>query len=717
MAKLPVSEAKVKIKEKKIKKALKIARLRPLKNFFLWFSGVLCSFAILFGGIFVAVKVVPISTYVGKENSSDYVSDKVSGLSFLDAVMRFNTFTVGDFPIVQNSLEDLLENTDANENTKLSEVIAVDYDKLNGMKFTENFAEEFSECITLKEDGFNNLLGDDVTVAVFSEYTEIKEPELKEDKTGLKNAKDAELYYCKAEDSVAGANFDTDTSDYVRIFDDDGNFVVPYENVTAFYLVPALNLNLTEIIDNISIYINYIELTEILDIFKTDKTSVIYKALSDITIGNFTGNGEENGSIIAEKLLGNITLGDFGGAESLGDIGNMNFFKGFTSVKSEDKPELDGQGVITKEDVDGTETFTANPKLFYVLVKEAEGENPAKYARAFSDDGEFFKYYYENEDGNYEGTNTEDATPFKTLEYASVQLYYPDLTKVSFSDAVSLLGECVSLQTVPGLFETFGVTLETDSFIYKVMKDYTIADFGKPVEEGGFDIDSIKATTVLGDVSSENLRLYSILCEATYSGTVKQPNELNISDLKNFNLDLVRLSTALGKTSDTNPIMNALLSGSSVVTIGNISERINALSLWEVYGETCFTTTQCDGVNGIAYYKTEDADGNIIGFTTNSSDSRVKDNTIVYYLSKTAGVWALVCCDTQSTYAVGNENAGRAIEYAVSTLTIEGMNDGTNLSEKLKNAKIRQLVDAGIVDFDKAQYYDFTLTDLLDTLL
>ena len=80
-------------------------------------------------------------------------------------------------------------------------------------------------------------------------------------------------------------------------------------------------------------------------------------------------------------------------------------------------------------------------------------------------------------------------------------------------------------------------------------------------------------------------------------------------------------------------------------------------------------------------------------------------------------MWALICCDTQSTYAVGNENAGRAIEYTISTLTIQGMNDGTALSEKLKNAKIRQLVDAGIVDFDKAQYYDFTLNNLMDTLL
>ena len=94
-------QVKERVYKKKVKRALKIARLRPLKNFLFWFAGVLSSIAIIAGSIFVGVKVVPISTYVGKENANKYVSEELSNKSFLDAILEIKNYGISDLPITR----------------------------------------------------------------------------------------------------------------------------------------------------------------------------------------------------------------------------------------------------------------------------------------------------------------------------------------------------------------------------------------------------------------------------------------------------------------------------------------------------------------------------------------------------------------------------------------------------------------------------------------
>ena len=100
-------QVKEKVYKKKVKRALKIARLRPLKNFLFWFAGVLSSIAIVAGSIFVAVKIVPIGTYVGKENATEYVSEDIANKSFLDAILEINNYGLKLFTKIDKENDDL----------------------------------------------------------------------------------------------------------------------------------------------------------------------------------------------------------------------------------------------------------------------------------------------------------------------------------------------------------------------------------------------------------------------------------------------------------------------------------------------------------------------------------------------------------------------------------------------------------------------------------
>ena len=72
-------EIKQKRKEQRQKEALKSYRCRGLKNFFIWLTGVLSAFIILITGIFVGLKFVPLSVFLGDDE--EYVSKNISSKS------------------------------------------------------------------------------------------------------------------------------------------------------------------------------------------------------------------------------------------------------------------------------------------------------------------------------------------------------------------------------------------------------------------------------------------------------------------------------------------------------------------------------------------------------------------------------------------------------------------------------------------------------------
>ena len=169
--KMTRAEYKAKVYAKKAKRAIRTARFRGFKNFMFWLTGVLCSFAIIFGSIFVGVKVVPIGTYLGG-NYSEYISDTLAKNSVLDAILNIQNFKIDDFKIVKTTIEDLMDSP-IDDGTKLSTYINVDYDKLGQVQLSGDIATGLSECLSFNEQGIVDQLGENNQISVLTEYQEI----------------------------------------------------------------------------------------------------------------------------------------------------------------------------------------------------------------------------------------------------------------------------------------------------------------------------------------------------------------------------------------------------------------------------------------------------------------------------------------------------------------------------------------------------------------
>ena len=224
---------------------------------------------------------------------------------------------------------------------------------------------------------------------------------------------------------------------------------------------------------------------------------------------------------------------------------------------------------------------------------------------------------------------------------------------------------------------------------------------------GEIYVDNIELTTILGDYE-DNSNLYNILLEASGKEANKQNAELlTASALNNFDLTKVKLSTAL--TDNTGNKILETLRADETVTLGNIGTKLNEVSLYEIFGEDCFTQDAS---------KTNDTSYKFKKVTVAGKIKFVHDDANgTYYINKTAGIWLLLCFDSNNLNSTG-ENAGRAEEYEISTKTLANLIDSNSgdvnfVSNVLEKATLRQLMDAGMVSDVNAKIYNYTLSDLI----
>lgn len=234
-------------------------------------------------------------------------------------------------------------------------------------------------------------------------------------------------------------------------------------------------------------------------------------------------------------------------------------------------------------------------------------------------------------------------------------------------------------------------------------KDFDDVIVGDLVEKDSFDIGKITIDKFVAYNSEKTL--CQILCEI-YDKNESTYNTITVDNLSEFDLTNVKLSTVIKDAGD-NKILNALLSSSTNdVTIGNLGEKINSLSLYQLYGEDCWTTDPLKASNTDAKYSiTEDKNGYALD-TVNGT----------HYVSKEAGIWLLVCFDVGEGDI--NQETGRSIKYTQSEISFSDLSNGNSISTKFTGATLRQLKDAGIVSegvnprFD-AYTLQFVLTEVL----
>ena len=269
------------------------------------------------------------------------------------------------------------------------------------------------QCFSFNKDGIKDMLGTGKQIDAFTEYTSVSSPELNSSYQILETRKAGLYYYyddpSSAEPvSVSGsedgkwispyvANPMNATPEFKPAFNDDGTLVdelkEKYDNGTLkLYYRPLLDYPITEAFGYVMDYFEVLKINDILQLMMaegTDQDNVLLTQIfNGVAIGDLFKETDDGGLNI-DTFMGNITLdgvSENGIGELLGDFGNFSFFKEFKVV--EDKPELDGDNVIVKDE---DKNFTANPKLFYV---ELSADN---YVRAFSDDGELVKFFEKDE--------------------------------------------------------------------------------------------------------------------------------------------------------------------------------------------------------------------------------------------------------------------------------------------------------------------------------
>lgn len=250
--------------ERRIKRNARIARGRFFKNLFIWFLGILfVPFALA-----VAAFVVPVGTFTG--NSGEVVSEDLGKRSVFELIkfVSGNPGDIGfsDFPIIAKSFDDLT-NTDIGDGKKIGDIVSIDTEKLNTIKFnSENIAEEIQSCIevvaTLESLGGTELLGDFGQLSVFTE--EETAGTVAEIMSRNEDAETRKQYYYKTSEGT-----------YIRAFDADGNVVAGLNGSETLFFPPLVKVKISEFVEIFGMSFGRTKVSSLLDVFDANNETLI----------------------------------------------------------------------------------------------------------------------------------------------------------------------------------------------------------------------------------------------------------------------------------------------------------------------------------------------------------------------------------------------------------------------------------------------------------
>ena len=278
---------------------------------------------------------------------------------------------------------------------------------------------------------------------------------------------------------------------------------------------------------------------------------------------------------------------------------------------------------------------------------------------------------------------------------------YEDISSLSVLDTGN-----IALATVLGDRSVAGDKLAgilEDCCAGKNYAEITVSDLA------GLDTDNIKLSSVLD--YNNNPSIFNILAEGAvgYSGNAK---DIKISDINGFNVSKVKLKTVI--PSSDNKILSALLADESV-TVGNAGDKINALKVSDIYGDTkCFV----ENAAGTGKYYKLIGTGTETFVLTSAYDlaadgEREADKT--YDISSASGVWFFMFYAHNSAE---RDTDGYGKKYTATDISFGEMESKVKeVSQSVQNATIRELVSCGLVGdpgFEEVELYRMTLRDIFD---
>ena len=201
-----------------------------------------------------------------------------------------------------------------------------------------------------------------------------------------------------------------------------------------------------------------------------------------------------------------------------------------------------------------------------------------------------------------------------------------------------------------------------------------------------FSTDNIKLVSVMGIDRAEDF--WDIIIEG--SGRIwttetrdEKIDSLTLRDMSGFKINNVRLGTVISPTG--NNVVDKLIEKN--VMIGEVATEISNLTLYEAYGEQCFTEDSLNAKDtAVKFVKMTDASGNTV-FS--------KDANGTYYLSKQSGMWLIICYQGNGTL----NDDGKSTVFVARDFTIQQLqsDSGAIGEESLHSATMADLMESGIV--------------------
>ncbi len=693
-----------KVKERRNKRARRVARSRWLKNLIWWLFGVFSSFFILFGVVAVFVCAIPVNTIVemttGKEDNSDIFSERVLEDSVLSLGMNVADYNVGDLPVLKNAIIAIFpEYTEYKKPSEFNpKADGVDVSNLY-VKLGDQYIVAFTEtgeyqAYANAESALYKRNTQNLDKLLF-EYLAIE---------GTPDRTDSEfnarIYYYKTADGK-----------YKRAFKDNNAFETGVDENTQLYLID---------LDDVP----FADFTDIgLDRIKNIELVSLFKALN---LSSFVEEEDDEGRVtptLVSEFLGNMTIGgvqDMSFGDRLNSIslssvfsisGNEDLYNIIVDVSNHEKEESEW---ITAEEVTvGTLTNDFNVgaiKLSTVLIPE---DNQKLY--------DILVPAVQSKEG-YVGTATAENIVIDDLkglnidgiELVSVLPYSNDNAKL-----YDILLDVTGVETVEELTVEDMTTFNTDNIhltsvisdtpenatLYNILCDAT----GKSKADiiindlSGFSTDNVKLTTVLAE-NSGNAKLFDVLRDVTGATSNDQ---IVVGDLETFDTEKIRLSTVFDH-SNHNAIIAELLAQedpedpATYVTVGNIDDKIDNLDFGTIYGVECFV--EYNGEDKARY--------------TLDGEDYVLDPNGEYVISQEAGIWLFLMYEMEDGDGNGTgdiDENGDALRFNKTHLAVRDMSSNImNLSDYVLHATVKQFVECGMLT---GPYHDDLMKMRIDTVI
>ena len=629
---------------RRAKRNARIARGRHLKNLFIWFLGVLCLPTV----IAVASFVVPISVVTGKDGK--IVSEELSNKSLFEAVkfVAGNSGELGfaDFPIVANAFSDLQktqigERDDGTGGTKpitVGDLIYIDTDKLNTIKFgSSDFSGDVSSCIevvaTIDSLGGASALGDFGGLSVFTDE-ELAGTVAEIDARG-ETAEEKKQYYYKSSDGAVV--YEAAETVYERAFNDDGALVERLaalsdtdKSVVKLYYPPLEKVKIGELKDIIGDSIGRTTISSLLETLGGDNDKLIDIIGADTTIKG---------------------IKDF-------DINTV----ALTNVLEDNAENAQLWNIL--KDVTGKTTTTD------ITIGDLSGINT---------DDIYLNTVLPAPDSGHPDRNKQlydillDITPSTITAYDQIKV----------NDLSGLNTDNLHLTTV--LADN-----TANAKLYNILKDLSGKSDASEItvdDLSGLNTDNLHLSVVLED-NAANAKLYDILKDLTGEMT---NGAITVGNLSGLDTNQLHLNTVLDDVDlSSNQVLTVLKTKD--IVIGDISTALNELSLYDVYGNTAFTTTPIVGARRFNKGTIDDK----VCYDYNPAGE--------YYLDTDAGIWLILCFDTATYDEYDNvvtsytDEQGNSNKYIVDDLTIGDLQNGNSFARKFKNATLKQLIDTGLID-------------------